>query len=594
MIPPSKVTLQFAASVFALLFCASLALPGQDYKIEAVNLIHVDGNYQVTISSSGLPKYTSSFKGSPPRILLYFRDSQLAGVRKEVAFDIGPVKEIRAVQWKHSPAIVKLTILLAYSMPFDVKEQGQTGFLVNLDWNSTDRSEHFRAAMTNSAKSSGDLVLARTNPIDYSKTVHLNRNASDGRQDWLDSAEPVSLDLRQADLADVLRMLAKLSKLNIVASNEVTGKVTVSLSNVTIREALDNIVRANGYDYVWDGNVILVKQKDKFQFEDLETRIYRLKYIDARNLQAILKDVLSKQAKVHVFSQNFQQQNEETQGQGQDGTQGTSSRRLSRSSTLIVSDSRANLEQVSAMIAALDVPTPQIMIEAKLIEVSPQRTDKLGINWSKTLNAQVFREVIEPSGSPNRFSVEVPLDGGGVNYGTLSVSQFGAVLDFLNSSTNSKLISNPRILAMDNQVAEISVGTNVPIPQITRGVGGQGDVVTFDYRDVNISLRVTPHVGDNETITLFVNPVIEEITGEVRAGENSAPITSKREVQTVVTVKSNETVVIGGLIKERNIETLDKVWLIGDVPLIGSLFRHKDKTKQQTDLLIFITPRLLE
>ncbi len=146
---------------------------------------------------------------------------------------------------------------------------------------------------------------------------------------------------------------------------------------------------------------------------------------------------------------------------------------------------------------------------------------------------------------------------------------------------------------MDNQEAFISVGTTFPIPQITRGVGGQGDVVTFQYRDVSIALRVTPHVSDDETITLFVNPEIEEVIGQVTAGGNSAPITSRRTVKTVVNLKNNETMVIGGLIRESTIETISKVWLLGDIPLIGNLFRHKNKTKTQTDLLIFITPRLV-
>jgi len=215
------------------------------------------------------------------------------------------------------------------------------------------------------------------------------------------------------------------------------------------------------------------------------------------------------------------------------------------------------------------------------------------VDWSKTINAQIFREVILPSGVPERYSAEVPLTGGSISYGTLRFEEYAAVIDFLNTNTNSKLISNPRILAMDNQEASISVGTRFPIPQITRGVGGQGDVVTFQYRDVSIALRVTPHVSDDETITLFVKPEVEEVIGQVTAGENSAPITSKRTVETVVNLKNNETMVIGGLIRESTIETISKVWLLGDIPLIGNLFRHKNKTKTQTDLLIFITPRLV-
>ncbi len=245
------------------------------------------------------------------------------------------------------------------------------------------------------------------------------------------------------------------------------------------------------------------------------------------------------------------------------------------------------------MVAALDVQAPQIMIEAKLIEISPRDEQRLGIDWSKTVNAEIFREIVLPGGAPYRQTVEVPLDGGSLNFGTLNIGQYNAALEFLNTNTNAKLVSNPRILAMDNQAAFISVGQNIPIPQISRGLGGQGDIVSFGYRDFNISLEVTPHVAEEDILTLRVNPILEEIVGEVVVGESRAPITSRREVETVVNLRSGETIVIGGLIKESTIETTTKVWMLGDIPLIGNLFRHKVKSKKQTDLIIFITPRIV-
>ena len=178
--------------------------------------------------------------------------------------------------------------------------------------------------------------------------------------------------------------------------------------------------------------------------------------------------------------------------------------------------------------------------------------------------------------------------------GTLTTSEFSAVLNFLNSNTSTKLISNPRILAMDNEPSDISVGTNFPIPQINRGVGGQGDVVTFTFRDVTIMLRVTPHVTAGEAITMYVNPIIEEVTGQITVSGNTAPITTRREVDTVVKVKNGETIVIGGMIKEREVLTVDKVWLLGDIPLLGHFFQNKSSDKQQTDLVIFITPKIMD
>ncbi|MFQ6112803.1 MAG: secretin N-terminal domain-containing protein [bacterium] len=600
----SKTTV--AGTSWAFLFCLCATALAQDHNLERISLKQFDSYYRISLHCDGQVTYASRFKKTPPTLILYLRDTVLKTSNKNIGYK-GPVKKIEAAQWKTAPAIVKISIAFAGLVTYEIKN-GTDG-LIYIDFAENNNSHPLLHSKNSEVNSDGQPVsssISEESPTinhdtfynvpsptashgssnAYHKSVSLKEEPSVRISNLLNSKELLSLDVREAEISNVLRLLAKQSNLNIIASRDVSGKVTVSLSNVTVKDALDNIVKANGYDYIIDNEVIVVKPRGKFQLEELETKVYRLNYIDANNLKSTLSQILSSEAKIQVFYHNFHPG--EKKGDGQ------KTAKKSRSSTLIVTDAPANIKQLDAMIAALDVPTPQIMIEAKLIEVGPQKNEKLGIDWSKSIGAQIFQEALLPSGNPFRYSVELPLTGGSINYGTLTLDEYSAVLDFLSSHTKSKLVSNPRIMAMDNQEATISVGTTVPIPQINRGVGGQGDVVTFEYRDVNISLQVTPHVGDDETITLFVNPVIEEITGEVVAGDNRAPITSKREVETVVKLKSNETMVIGGLIKENTIETLDKVWLLGDVPLIGNFFRHKSKTKRQTDLLIFITPRLFK
>ena len=139
--------------------------------------------------------------------------------------------------------------------------------------------------------------------------------------------------------------------------------------------------------------------------------------------------------------------------------------------------------------------------------------------------------------------------------------------------------SNPRILAMNNEESSISVGTTVPIPRIQRGSGGQGDMVTFEYKEINIQLNVTPHLGVDNEIIMYIAPIIKEITGWVEIGVQRAPITDKRSVNSIITVKNEETVVIGGLIKNHTKKVMKKVWLLGDIPLIGKLFQHEQYEK---------------
>jgi len=588
-----KALLGFIAIAFN--FGLTASSQAQTYQLQKIELFNMASFYRILVQCDGPVTTIGKFDKSSSTLTVYLKSAKLDLSKSDFIYRNGLVREIHVEQLKKTPAIAKITVILSGAVEYQIKKSIMGLFYIDLSEpdvpESADISGFSEAESFNyPAEISGLFESSESKPFSYRNTFLESKSLRDKSAyllpPALNSSERISLDVKGAQLANVLRLISKQGNINIVASQDVKATITVSLANVTIREALDLVIKANGMDYIVKNEVILVKPRDKFEGPELETMVYRLKYVDANNIKNAATQVLSPLAKIQVYYHSYQaEQTPDEDGKG--------SKIKNRSSTLIVTDAPENIQQLNAMIAVLDVPTPQIMIEAKLIEISPQSDEKLGIDWSKTINAQIFREVILPSGVPQRQSAEIPLTGGGINYGTLTFDEYGAVIDFLNSNTNSKLISNPRILAMDNQEAYISVGTTFPIPQITRGVGGQGDVVTFQYRDVSITLRVTPHVSDNGTITLFVNPEIEEVIGQVSAGGNSAPITSKRSVATVVNLKNNETMVIGGLIRENTIETISKIWLLGDIPLIGNLFRHKSKTTNQTDLLIFITPRLV-
>ncbi|MFQ5675154.1 MAG: secretin N-terminal domain-containing protein [bacterium] len=565
---------------------------GQAYNLQKVSLLNMAGFYRLMIELDYPVKFVDKFDRRLSVLTLYFKNTMLKLSKKDFAYGHGPVNEIHAVQLKEHPAIAKLTVIMTGPVLYEVNKR--MGGLLYIDIKPEVRTERRSTSLDQNLDSSFSNHQSTSRNSDghsesasYYSAFRESKNLRNGDIDLpspLTSPEKITLDVNSATLSNVLRLIAKQSGVNIIAGPD-TAFVTVSLKDVTVKEALDLVVKANGFEYIVENGIVLVKPRDKFQAPELVTKVYRLKYVDANNLKNSVSQFLSSQAKVEVYYHGYQREQSEEERRANP--------RNDRSSTLIVTDSKANIEQLNAMVEALDVPTPQIMIEAKLLEISPQHEQKLGINWSKTINAQVFREVLLPSGTPQRQTAEIPLTGGSISYGTLTIDEYSAVIDFLNQNTNSKLVSNPRILAMDNQEARISVGTTFPIPQINRGVGGQGDVVTFQYRDINIALNVTPHVSDDDMITLFVNPEVEEVIGEVSAGGNTAPITSKRTVETVVNLRNNETMVIGGLIRENTIDTISKVWFLGDIPLIGNFFRHKTKMKKQTDLLIFITPRLV-
>jgi type II secretory pathway component GspD/PulD (secretin) len=169
-------------------------------------------------------------------------------------------------------------------------------------------------------------------------------------------------------------------------------------------------------------------------------------------------------------------------------------------------------------------------------------------------------------------------------------------LNFLKHRSNSKLLSNPRLTTVENEPATISVQTTFPIQTINRLSEGAvvQDIVTFQDKDIGLSLKVTPRINDDSSVTLHVNTVVEEIIDMVGPTNNQRPETSQRSATTTVVVGNNQTIALGGLLKENRIETEDKVFFLGSIPILGKLFSNKRTQTQTTDLMILITPKIMD
>ncbi len=414
---------------------------------------------------------------------------------------------------------------------------------------------------------------------------------------WQDEQIPwedrVSFGFTGTPIRDALRIVARGSSLNMVIAEGVEGLVTMDLRGVTLKQALDMIVHTHDCEYIVDDGIITVKPVSVVYTGGSLTKVYRLKYADAENVAKVIKKVASNDSLVQVFHPEFL--NFDVAGKNRMLKREVAIQGIRRSSVLVVTDRPEKIRVIDRVIRQLDRAPAQILIESKLVEMAPVHTSQLGVNWDKTITAMIQWQDILPNGDASDYSLlnTQPDQGGKFQMGHLSASQYKAVLDFINEKTDSKLVSNPRLLAMDNEESSISVGTTVPVPRIQRGLGGQGDMVTFEYKEVNIQLNVTPHVTGDNHITMYVNPIIEEITGWVEYLQHRAPITDKRTVNSIVTVMNGETVVIGGLIKNQRIKTTSKVWFLGSLPLLGRIFQHDKFEDKQTDLMIFITPRIV-
>ncbi len=397
-----------------------------------------------------------------------------------------------------------------------------------------------------------------------------------------------SIELRNADLGDVIRFFAYKYNLNIIADKNVTGTVTASLSNISIKEALKQILDSQGYTMTEVNNVIRVKKKPT------PTKHFKLKNVSVKDIKEELASLLSSNGKM-VLDEN--------------------------SNSIMVTDDEDHLSLVENFINNIDVKGKQVFIEAKFIETTIENIENLGIEWNivatatgakrphtfpfrKTGAKSFYPDVGTDEGfsSPTGWPVLTEgYDSGDSDtttsfwtLGTLDFSQTQAVLRALLSDSNTKIISNPQVAAINNQKAEISVSTEYPLPTYEiNSDTGELTVSGYEYKDIGIILNVTPLITEDNYITMTIEPTVGTISNSVEAGVVELPVISSKKASTKVTIKDGQTIVIGGLISEDNSNVVKKVPLLGSIPLLGKLFSYKSKSNEKTELLIFVTPHII-
>ena len=389
----------------------------------------------------------------------------------------------------------------------------------------------------------------------------------------LAGGDRISLDVQKADMETVLRMLSDFSGRNIVAGPEVKGEVSVRLEEVPWQSALDVVLRANGYSWKEDASgIIRVATIKDMQNEDvereaaarkredllpLETRIFPVNFSKAEELLGAIETTVSKRGLAHVDT---------------------------RTNTILVKDIGSNLDRVGDLIAELDKETMQVEIVAKLIDIDAKISRELGIQWNAknlnnpnidaTGNASVSAEIAQPSGE---FSVGTVGPGGSLD----------ATLQALAAENKARIISNPRITTLDNQRAWILVGKKIPLIVSDPS----GNPIT-ELTTIGIQLTVTPHIHANGNVTLDLHPEVSDLSSQATVQGGIIIVTS--EASTRVMVESGQTAVIGGLIRSNTSNTDSGVPFLRSVPLLGHFFSASTHVKEDRELLIFVTPTVLE
>lgn len=422
----------------------------------------------------------------------------------------------------------------------------------------------------------------------------------------------IDLDFHNADIHNILRLLAEVGGVNIVTGDDVSGSVTIRMRNVPWDQALDVILQAKGLGMVRRGNLIRVaplstlekerelqiaRQKQQVELAPLETRLIPVSYATAANLSPRVQELLTNRGSVSVDE---------------------------RTNVLIVRDVIENLDDIEELVRTLDTQTPQVLVEARIVEATSQYVRDVGIQWGGNVIASaatgnptglIFPSDVGVTGGS--FDQNTPAVTGGLspfanqvatpNYavnlpattGTGSGGAIGLSLGSIGGTVNLnvrlsaaestgvlRIISSPRILTLDNHEAHIAQGTLIPYSQVS----AQG--VQTAFQEAKLELRVTPHVTADGSVAMHVKVTRDE-PDFTRTSVRGDPTILKREAETHLLIDDGHTAVIGGIYTRNTGRNVDQVPFFGDIPILGVLFQRRRVRDERNELLIFLTPRIV-
>lgn len=416
------------------------------------------------------------------------------------------------------------------------------------------------------------------------------------------------LNFENADLRVVLQAMAKQAGISLILPDDVRGTVTARLIDVPIQKAMKTIVESKGYSLVELDGVYHVKSKESVNQEPLRNEIYQFANASAKEAKPTVDKLLStaKGANVQIDD---------------------------RSNTLVITDVPSSLAKILPILKTLDSATPQVLIETKLMEMTRNPQEAIGVNWSSLASYQVTlaspTSATAGSGVANTSSGRIIAGitrsgdagaigsanagrrGGIVTLAGAAGYPFAAVLDapafsmtfsFLLQDSDTELLGSPKVITADNQQAVIRIATQEPIPNFTFNQQTASFVISgFEFKDIGNVLTVTPHVNKENYVTLDVTPEVSTaLTGANgrgfalgTGGSVTIPLISVRTLTSRVKVKSGHTLALGGLLESAQTRGYSKVPFLGDIPALGELFRSHSYTKTKRNLLIFITPTVI-
>lgn len=454
-------------------------------------------------------------------------------------------------------------------------------------------------------------------------------------------ASRISLDLRGMDVVEVLKFLSGKGGFNIVASPDAQGRATLTLTDVTVRDALEIVLVANSLAVERRGTILYVMSGE--QYEQLyghrygdprQSLILQLKYADPAQVSALLGNVKSAVGRIivdettatiaildtpsvleqmralvrtvdietvqrelptetRVISLRFAKAEEVKPEIDPALTPEIGMARLDkRSNALIVTDVPARLPKIEALIQAFDARNRQVFIESTILQITLNDQFDAGIEWNLVSESLDFPDVTITQTVPIASDATAGLK---MVVGTLAENDVTATIKALRFFGDTKVLSNPHIAAMNKEDARILVGRREAYvtSTTTQAQSTSATAETVQFIDVGVKLYVTPTINEGDFVTLKIRPEVSSVASTLKTSTgNTIPIVETTEAETRVMVKDGTTIIIGGLMRDETTLTQQAVPVLGDVPLLGALFRNRSDRVKKTELVILLTPHL--
>ena len=609
---------------------------GPASRVLSVSAAGTPGKPEVVVKADGRLRYQDFFLGNPDRLVLDLKDVVSSAPAKSVDVNSQPVRRVRIGQFSvAAPRVARLVVDLDGRSPYHIVEASDGLRIVFGEGKpaaaplasikkpvapppTADLSEVPIVISPGQRPSNAALVISPAAPAQLAPASAPEGLQAAGSDRKFDSAKrytghPINLDFKDGDLQDIFRLFADISGLNVVVNPGVSGKITLKLTEVPWDQALDLILKTNGLGYTLDDNVIRIAKLADLQKEenekqklaeakelagDLASWRKPLSYAKAEELKPLLDKVtLSTRGTINVDK---------------------------RTNTLIITDLPERIEKAKDLIAELDRSTPQVEIEARIVATSRNFTRDVGIQWGflnrqtpdfgTATNRQFPNSIIlngqgVPSeGGLNASGVPVGLNTSegigvaargyavnlpaaafnsalGVSMGNIIGSfNLDAAITALERQGRGRILSSPKVTTQNNQEAEIKQGIQIPIQTIAN------NTVTVTFKDAVLTLKVTPQITSAGTVLLKVE--VENNTPDFANRVNGIPPINTQSAKTNVLVSDGATTVIGGIYQNSETMSVNSTPVLGQIPLLGYLFRQKGRSTTNNELLLFITPRI--